>query len=157
LQALAFVDGTAGLTSFTVSSSTFSGVFADSVTVAKTSPTFSGSLQNETTYGLTGVTVAAPTTLVPGSWSFSSSNAAVLAISGSTFSTGGVGTVTITAVFTPTNTAGYNSATLSLTYVVKKVVPTISITSISKIFGDSNFTLNNVSTIFGWRILVCLK
>lgn len=92
------------------------------LSVSKATPVFSGSplFSNvNKTYGDAAFAPTAPTqtTSIAGSWSYASSNTAV--ISGTTTLTvAGAGNATITATFTPTDTTKYSVVTTSFTVTV---------------------------------------
>jgi hypothetical protein len=69
----------------------------------------------------------------------------VVAISGSSYDFGAVGTSLITAKFTPTNTTNYVSGgTVTMTVTVDKATPTLGeLSAMSKTFGDSTFSPTN--------------
>ncbi len=69
------------------------------------------------------VTLIAPTSTGPGSWSFTSSNPAVATINGATLTPVGLGTTTITA--TQAHSGNYASATVSMTATIQAALPTI--------------------------------
>lgn len=88
--------------------------------VVKATPTFS-SWSNVTKYlGDNTYTVSAPTVTgsISGTFTYSSSNTSVVSISGTTFTVAGVGTTTITATFTPSDSSLYNTATTTNTVSV---------------------------------------
>jgi uncharacterized repeat protein (TIGR02059 family) len=109
----------------------------------KATPTFSSWSNVTKTFGDANYTVTAPTVTgsIPGSFSYSSSNTGVISILGSTFTVAGGGSATITATFTPTDTANYNSATTTNTVTVNKAAQSaITITTTAATYG-SNLTL----------------
>jgi hypothetical protein len=111
--------------------------------IAKATPTFSAWSNVTKTFGDADYSVTAPTVTgsIPGSFSYSSSNTGVISILGSTFTVAGGGSATITATFTPTDTANYNSATTTNTVTVNKASQTaITITTTTASYG-TNLTL----------------
>jgi hypothetical protein len=111
--------------------------------IAKATPTFSSWSNVSKTFGDANYTVTAPTVTgsIPGSFGYSSSNTGVISISGTTFTVAGGGSATITATFTPTDTANYNSATTTNTVTVNKAAQSaITITTTNATYG-SNLTL----------------
>jgi uncharacterized repeat protein (TIGR02543 family) len=114
------------------------------VTVGKTTPTFSAWSNVSKTFGDSPFTVTAPTVTgsVPGSFSYSSATTSVISVSGSTLTVAGAGSSVIEATFTPSNTTNYNIAKTTMTVTVSKGTPTFSAWSnVSKTFGDSPFTV----------------
>ena len=111
--------------------------------IAKATPTFSSWSNVTKSYGDANYTVTAPTVTgsIAGSLSYSSSNTGVISISGTTFTVAGGGSATITATFTPTDTANYNSATTTNTVTVNRASQTaITITTTTASYG-TNLTL----------------
>ena len=111
--------------------------------IAKATPTFSTWTNVVKTFGDTNYTVTAPTVTgsLAGSFSYGSSNSAVISISGTTFTVAGGGSATITATFTPTASANYNSAQTTNTVTVNKAAQSaITITTTAATYG-SNLTL----------------
>jgi uncharacterized repeat protein (TIGR02059 family) len=109
----------------------------------KATPTFSSWSNVSKTFGDANYTVTAPTVTgsIPGSFGYSSSNSAVISISGTTFTVAGGGSATITATFTPTDTVNYNTATITNTVTVNKASQTaITITTTTASYG-TNLTL----------------
>jgi uncharacterized repeat protein (TIGR02059 family) len=109
----------------------------------KATPTFSAWSNVTKTFGDANYTVTAPTVTgsLAGSFGYSSSNSAVISISGTTFTVAGGGSTTITATFTPTDTVNYNSATTTNTVTVNKAAQSaITITTTAATYG-SNLTL----------------
>jgi uncharacterized repeat protein (TIGR02059 family) len=109
----------------------------------KSTPTFSTWTNVTKTFGDANYTVTAPTVTgsIPGSFSYSSNNTGVISISGTTFTVQGGGSATITATFTPTDAANYNSATTTNTVTVNKASQTaITITTTTASYG-TNLTL----------------
>jgi hypothetical protein len=109
----------------------------------KVTPTFSSWSNVTKTFGDANYTVTAPTVTgsIPGSFSYSTSNSAVISISGTTFTVAGGGSTTITATFTPTDLVNYNSATTTNTVTVNKASQTaITITTTTASYG-TNLTL----------------
>jgi hypothetical protein len=111
--------------------------------IAKATPTFSSWSNVTKTFGDANYTVTAPTVTgsIAGGFSYSSSNTGVISISGTTFTVAGGGSTTITATFTPTDTANYNSATTTHTVTVNRASQTaITITTTTASYG-TNLTL----------------
>ncbi len=111
--------------------------------IAKATPTFSSWTNVTKTFGDANYTVTAPTVTgsIAGSFSYSSSNTGVISISSSTFTVAGGGSTTITANFTPSDTASYNSASTTNTVTVNKASQSaITITTTTATYG-SNLTL----------------
>jgi len=111
--------------------------------IAKATPTFSAWSNVTKTFGDANYTVTAPsvTGSLAGSFGYSSSNTGVISISGTTFTVAGGGSTTITATFTPTDSASYNTATTTNIVTVNKAAQTaITITTTTATYG-SNLTL----------------
>ena len=111
--------------------------------ISKATPTFSSWANVTKTFGDANYTVTAPTVTgsLAGSFGYSSSNTGVISISSSTFTVAGGGSTTITANFTPTDTANYNSASTTNTVTVNKASQTaITITTTAATYG-TNLTL----------------
>ena len=95
---------------------------SQSITVAKATPLLSSfSIANQS-FGASPLTLMAPTlaSAIPGSFAYTSATTAVATISGSTLSVVGVGSSIITALFTPTDTTNYNTASITATVTVGK-------------------------------------
>jgi len=111
--------------------------------IAKATPTFSSWSNVAKTFGDANYTVTAPTVTgsLPGSFTYSSNNSAVISVSGTTFTVAGGGSATITATFTPTDSASYNTATTTNTVTVNKATQSaITITTTAATYG-TNLTL----------------
>jgi uncharacterized repeat protein (TIGR02059 family) len=111
----------------------------------KATPTFSSWTNVTKTFGDANYTVIAPTVTgsIPGSFSYSSNNTGVISISGTTFTVQGGGSATITANFTPTDSANYNSASTTNTVTVNRASQSaITITTTTATYG-SNLTLSS--------------
>jgi hypothetical protein len=127
----------------TNASGSASATSAATAQITKATPTFSAWSNVTKTFGDANYSVTAPTVTgsIPGSFSYSSSNTGVISILGSTFTVAGGGSATITATFTPTDTANYNSATTTNTVTVNKAAQSaITITTTNATYG-SNLTL----------------
>lgn len=70
------------------------------------------------TYGDSAFTISAPTASVDGTFTYTSNNTYILSISSTTATIGYVGTLTVTAVFTPTVSSSYNGASISKTFTI---------------------------------------
>jgi hypothetical protein len=111
--------------------------------IAKATPTFSAWSNVTKTFGDANYTVTAPTVTgsLAGSLSYGSNNSAVISISGRTFTVAGGGTATITATFTPDDSASYNTAATTNTVTVNKAAQSaITITTTTANYG-TNLTL----------------
>jgi large repetitive protein len=78
---------------------------------------------------------------VVGSWSYSSADTSVVAISSATMRFGSVGATTITGSFTPTDLGKYNGTVATLNVSVGKIRPQFTWGNVSKTFGDTTFSL----------------
>jgi aspartate 1-decarboxylase len=117
------------------------------LTIGKATPTFASWNGVSKNYGDSPFSVTAPsvTGSVPGTFSYSSGTTSVISVSGSTFTVAGLGTSLITATFTPTDSANYNTATTSMTVTVNKGVPIINTWSSvwrSRTYGNPTFSLD---------------
>jgi hypothetical protein len=111
--------------------------------IAKATPTFSSWTNVVKTFGDANYTVTAPTVTgsLAGSFTYSSSNLAVISISGTTFTVAGGGSATITATFTPSDSGSYNTSTTTNSVTVNKATQSaITITTTAVSYG-SNLTL----------------
>lgn len=115
----------------------------------KITPTFSWSNVSKN-LGDASFALTAPSPSTPGTFTYTSANTSVILLSGTrseTATASGAGTSLITATFTPTNTADYNSATVTMTATVIGNTQTISFTPISGMTsGDSKFLLATASS-----------
>ena len=85
----------------------------------KITPTFTWSNVSKT-YGDTAFRLTAPTSSTSGSFTYSSATTSVISLTSDTATVVAPGTSVITASFTPTDTATYNSATTTMTVTVSK-------------------------------------
>ena len=119
------------------------GTVAMTFTVSQVTPLFSWS-NVSATYGDANRSITAPTVTnsIAGSWSYVSATTSVAAVSGSEFDFGNAGTSTVTATFTPTDTANYVSGgTVAMTVTVAQATPTFTWSNVAKTYGDSAFSL----------------
>jgi hypothetical protein len=96
---------------------------ASTLTVEKATPTFSWSnvLATYSDADFTIVSPAVATTAAAGTWSYSSANTAVIAISSTKFDVGIAGSTVVTATFTPSNTTNYVSGgIITMTVTVQR-------------------------------------
>jgi outer membrane protein OmpA-like peptidoglycan-associated protein len=112
---------------------------ASTLTVEKATPTFSWS-NVLATYGDADFTIVSPavdTTAATGTWSYSSANTAVIAISSTKFDVGNAGSSVVTATFTPSNTTNYVSGeTITMTVTVQRAnQAALTISSTSGTYG----------------------
>ena len=92
-------------------------------------------------------TLAAPTPSTPGTFTYSSATTSVISLSGTTATVGSAGTSLITATFTPTNTADYNSTTTTMTITVVGSGQTITFGALTdKIISDTPPVLSATAT-----------
>ena len=94
---------------------------AQSFTIAKATPNLSNFADLSKTTANSPFTLSPPTVAnsLPGSFTYTSATTATATISGAIVTLGSAGTTVITATFTPTDTANYNSATIALTLTVR--------------------------------------
>ena len=110
------------------------------ITVQKAEPLLSSFTLPAKTFGNAPFTFTAPsvTGSIPGSFSYLSDSASVATISGNSVTITGAGSTTLTALFTPTDTNNYETATItSLLTVAKASQSTLTITSTSVPYGQS--------------------
>jgi hypothetical protein len=134
----------AGTTTITASqeetTSYTSGTITASFQVDKANPSISGFSIPTKTYGDSSFTITPPTSNSTGSFSYLSSNTSIATISGNTITIVGPGTTTITA--TQATTTNYNSGTLTASFQVEKITPSITGFSIpTRRFGTSPFII----------------
>jgi hypothetical protein len=112
------------------------------VTVLATSPVLTtptvgtiGNVPTSMRVGIAPFTVTNPTARnnsvtpavdIAGTWSYASSNPAFLTVSGNTLTVVAAGSVTITGTFTPTNSALFNSATVTSTMTIAAATSAIT-------------------------------
>jgi hypothetical protein len=86
----------------------------------KATPSLSNFADLSKFVGDASFTLTAPTVAnsLPGSFTYTSATTSTATISGATVTLGSAGTTVITATFTPTDTANYNSATITMTLTV---------------------------------------
>jgi hypothetical protein len=107
------------LSIFTVTSPGFNPYTGDSIVTRRGKPLLSWSSLFLTT-GTPSFTIHTPSSSVAGTFTYSSGSTAIATFSGSTLNVQGVGTTTLVATFTPTDTANYVSGettTLTLTVI----------------------------------------
>jgi hypothetical protein len=102
------------------------GTYVDniSIKVPKVTPTFSWANQTKT-MGDAPYSLTAPTPSTPGTFTYSSATAGVIALDNvntDSATVAGIGTSVITATFTPTDTTNYASATTTMTITVNKML-----------------------------------
>jgi gliding motility-associated-like protein len=115
------------------------------ITVNKAVATLSAMTGVTKNFGDPNFNIVVPTSAGTGVITFVSSNSNVATISGNTVTIIGAGTATITAI--QATDANYLGATTSTTLTVNKIAPTLgAMTTISKVFGDANFTITPPST-----------
>ena len=125
------------------------GQAAISITISKSTPAFSSWSSVTKTFGDSSYSITAPslTQSIAGSFTYTSSNSAVISISGSTATVAGAGAATITALFTPSDLSNYETSTTTHTVTVNKATQTITFATLSdKTLGMSSFSLSATST-----------
>lgn len=131
------------------------------ITVAKGDPNLGALTISNGTFGSTvtsGITDPTKGTLA-GTFAYTSSNAAVATVSGSTLTVTGAGTSTITATFTPSDTTNYNTATVSGTFTVNKgtlstPAAPINLSATAGTLKSINATFNAVSGASSYTIQI---
>jgi large repetitive protein len=111
------------------------------LTVDKAVPTFSWS-NVDATYNDADITIVSPavaTTAATGTWTYSSADTSVVAISGTKFDVGNAGSAVITATFTPSNTTNYVSGeTTTMTFTVGRAnQASLGISSVTGTYGTA--------------------
>ena len=125
------------------------GQTAISITISKSTPAFTSWSNVTKTFGDSSYSITAPslTRSIAGSFTYTSSNSAVISISGSTATVAGAGAATITALFTPSDLSNYETSTTTQTVTVNKASQTITFATLSnKTLGMSSFSLSATST-----------
>ncbi len=113
-----------------------------SLVVNKATPIITNFSEITKTFGNAAFNLVAPTSNSDGSFTYTSSNAAVATIAGSTVTIVGGGTATITA--TQAATTNYSSGTITATMTVSQATPTITNFSVpEKVTADTPFTIVN--------------
>ncbi|MBL8343576.1 MAG: Ig-like domain-containing protein [Rubrivivax sp.] len=124
------------------------GSIAATLTVGTGLPVLAGFGPLTRTFGDAGFTLAAPTSNSAGALSYTSSNAAVATVSGSTVTIVGAGTTTLTA--TQAAAGGYGAGTTSATLTVQPALPTLGgFGATSRTFGDAAYALTAPSSTSG--------
>jgi len=133
--------GSSTITATQAASGSFSsGTITATLTVNSNSPTLSNFTVATKNFGDAAFSLTAPTSNSGGSFSYTSSNTAVATISGSTVTIVGGGSSTITA--TQASTTNYTSGTITATFTVNPIAPTIGTLTIpAKNFGNASFNL----------------
>ena len=116
------------------------------LTVSTIMPTFGTfTVPSPKIYGDIPFNLTVPTSNSSGTWTLSSSDTALLSISGTNATIGGTGTVTITA--TQAAAGNYSSKSVTAAMIIDKSTPTLgTFSDISKAYGDSAFTLSGPSS-----------
>ena len=113
-----------------------------SFVVNKATPTITNFSEITKTFGNAAFALVAPTSNSAGSFTYTSSNAAVATIAGSTVTIVGGGTATITA--SQVATTNYSVGTTTATMTVSQATPTITGFSVpAKVTADAPFTIVN--------------
>jgi CHU_C Type IX secretion signal domain/Ig-like domain CHU_C associated/FG-GAP-like repeat/Putative Ig domain/IPT/TIG domain/Bacterial TSP3 repeat len=138
--------GTATITATQATDANYlAGSITTTITVNKAVATLSAMTSVTKNFGDASFSLVTPTSVASGAVTFSSSDSNVAIINGNTVTVVGAGTATITA--TQATDANYLEATTSFVLTVNKIAPTLgAMTAISKLFGDSNFTITPPST-----------
>jgi hypothetical protein len=122
------------------------GTATATLTVSQAVPTITFS-NIDKTFGDASFNLIDPSSNSSGSFSYTSSDAAVATVSGSTVTIVGGGTCTINA--TQAATTNYLQGTATSTLRVSQAVPTITFSNIDKTFGDASFNLSPSSNSDG--------
>ena len=134
----------AGSTTITATQATSgsysSGTIVATFTVNQIAPTLSNFTVAAQNFGSAPFSLVNPTSNSGGAFTYTSSNTAVATISGSTVTVVGAGSSTITA--TQASTTNYTSGTITTSFTVNQIAPTISnFTVAAKNFGSAPFSL----------------
>ena len=111
-----------------------------SFTITKAQPAFDAWTAITKTYGDAPFPITAPTltSIISGTLTYTSSDVSVVSISGVTLTVEGGGTVTITALFTPSDISNYETAITTTTITVNRASQlALSITSTTVAFGEN--------------------
>ncbi len=121
------------------------------IVVAKATPTLTGFIPINKTYGAANFNLTNPTSASTGTYSYTISDPNVATIIGNTVTIIGAGTATITATQAGDNS--YNSATTTATLTVAKATNTLSnFSAINKTYGDNSFSLTNPTSLSSGNI-----
>ncbi|WP_132051187.1 MBG domain-containing protein [Pseudocnuella soli] len=133
--------GTATITATQASDNNYlQGSVATTLTVAKATPAITGFQNLDKTYGDAVFNLQQPQSASTGVFTYTSSNKAVVTVSGNTITIVGAGTATITA--TQAADANYNSASVNATITVAKAAPVLAnFENLAKTYGDAAFAL----------------
>ena len=139
--------GVATITATQASTTNFvSGSISTTLTVGQATPTMTNFVVAAKTFGNAAFAVIAPTTNSTGLITYTSSNAAVATIVGTTITIVGAGSSTITA--SQESTTNYLSGSITATFTVNKATTVLSsFTAITKTFGaDASFGIVTPTT-----------
>ncbi len=138
--------GTANITATQATDANYSaGNVTTTLTVAKGTPSFGTFVAINKTYGNASFTLTAPSSTSSGAFSYTSGDASVATVSGSSVTIAGVGSTTITA--TQASDANYNAGAVTTTLTVVKGTPSFgTFAVINKTFGDAAFTVTSPSS-----------
>jgi hypothetical protein len=110
------------------------------LTVNQATPSLSNFTVAARNFGSAAFNLTAPTSNSPGAFTYTSSNTSVATISGSTVTVVNAGSTTITA--TQASTSNYTSGTITATFIVNPIAPTISnFTVAARDFASPAFNL----------------
>ncbi|WP_162303814.1 Ig-like domain-containing protein [Paracnuella aquatica] len=116
------------------------GSVATTLTVTKATPAITGFQNLNKTYGDAAFNLQQPQSNSTGVFTYTSSNKAVVTVSGNTITIVGAGTATITA--TQAADANYNSASVNANITVAKAAPVLAnFENLAKTYGDAAFAL----------------
>ena len=122
-----------------------SGTITGSLVVSPIAPTLSTFIIPGKNYGDAPFSLTAPTSNSGGAFTYTSSNTAVATISGSTVTIIGAGTSTITA--TQAASGNYTSGTITATFTVNTIAPTMIITAPGSITQIGSYITNSVTQV----------
>ena len=135
----------AGSTDITYSFNNIDSPIPLTLTINRLNPGLSAFTIPTKNFGDANFNITAPTSNSNGAITYTSSNLSVATISGSTITIVGGGTTTITA--SQVQTANYLTGTISASFIVSRINPTIGVLTIGvKRVSDVTFTISNPSS-----------
>jgi uncharacterized repeat protein (TIGR02543 family) len=116
--------------------------------ISKALPTFTWNGMTKT-YGDSAFAITAPTPSVAGTFTYSSSAISVVSLSGTTATINSSGTSVITATFTPSDSANYESGlTTNMTVTINKASVTVTASSPNVSYGSNAPTISPIYSAF---------
>ena len=116
--------------------------------ISKALPSFTWNGMTKT-YGDSAFAITAPTPSVAGTFTYSSSATSVVSLSGATATINSSGTSVITATFTPSDSANYESGlTTNMTVTINKAYVTVTASSPNVSYGSNAPTITPIYSAF---------